>query len=351
MFEEKTYERLMQDILDNAPSDIDTRPGSIFYDAVSGITLKIAKLYTDLDHVFRLIFLDTASGEYLDLKAQEHGLKRFPASRSKYMFSFTGSTPETGERFFCNGMYFTLIQEDNTLFLEAEEPGTNSNNISADTAAVPVDTIDGLESAVFMRCVQPGAEEETDESLRTRIFEKIAGPSENGNKQHYKTWCESIGGVGRARIVPLWAGANTVKGIIINREGLPADPSVVSAVQEYIDPGASGLGEGAANIGAKFTAAAAKSKFVSVSFSAELASGKTVDNVKTEAQEAVKLYFKDIALSSETNAVVRISRIGSIIQNLDSLVDYSNLKINSGTVNIEIDHNAVPVIGQVTVNV
>lgn len=29
----------------------------------------------------------------------------------------------------------------------------------------------------------------------------------------------------------------------------------------------------------------------------------------------------------------------------------SNLKINSGTVNIEIDHNAVPVIGQVTVNV
>ena len=38
MFEEKTYESLMQDILDNAPGDIDTRPGSIFYDAVSGIT-------------------------------------------------------------------------------------------------------------------------------------------------------------------------------------------------------------------------------------------------------------------------------------------------------------------------
>lgn len=45
MFEEMTYEKILQDVLDNAPDGIDTRQGSIFYDAVAGPCLKIAKLY------------------------------------------------------------------------------------------------------------------------------------------------------------------------------------------------------------------------------------------------------------------------------------------------------------------
>lgn len=36
MFEEMTYEKILQDVLDNAPDGIDTRQGSIFYDAVAG---------------------------------------------------------------------------------------------------------------------------------------------------------------------------------------------------------------------------------------------------------------------------------------------------------------------------
>ena len=44
MFEDYTYERLLEDVLNNAPEGIDTRQGSIFYDAVSGVLIKIAKL-------------------------------------------------------------------------------------------------------------------------------------------------------------------------------------------------------------------------------------------------------------------------------------------------------------------
>ena len=55
MFEDYTYERLLEDVLNNAPEDIDTRQGSIFYDAVSGPLLKIAKLYTDLDLVVEMV--------------------------------------------------------------------------------------------------------------------------------------------------------------------------------------------------------------------------------------------------------------------------------------------------------
>ncbi|EKC58957.1 phage tail protein, partial [human gut metagenome] len=84
MFESNTYENLLKDVLDNAPEDIDTRQGSIFYDAVSGILVKIAKLYTDLELIFSLSQIDTASGEYLDMKASEYGIERHAAVNAEY---------------------------------------------------------------------------------------------------------------------------------------------------------------------------------------------------------------------------------------------------------------------------
>ena len=55
-------ERLLEDVLNNAPEGIDTRQGSIFYDAVSGVLIKVAKLYTDLDLVVELSRLTTTTG-------------------------------------------------------------------------------------------------------------------------------------------------------------------------------------------------------------------------------------------------------------------------------------------------
>jgi len=108
MFEEKTYENLMQSVLDNAPTDIDTRQGSIFYDAVSGIIIKIAEFYTDLELIFTLSRIETATGEYLDSKALEYGITRQSATFAQYFVEFTGIVPEIGERFFCNSLYFVL---------------------------------------------------------------------------------------------------------------------------------------------------------------------------------------------------------------------------------------------------
>lgn len=64
----------MDDVLAMAPPGIDTRKGSIFYDAVSATVNKIAKLYTDLDRVFELVFITTATENYLDLRAEEFGI-------------------------------------------------------------------------------------------------------------------------------------------------------------------------------------------------------------------------------------------------------------------------------------
>ena len=368
MFEAYTYEQLLEDVLAAAPSGIDTRQGSIFRDSVSGILMKIAKLYTDLDLVFELTQLDTAAGEYLDIKSSEYGITRHYATGAKYNVTFTGVTPDTGERFFTNGQYFTLKEDDNVLYLEAETAGISGNYIQNGTPAVPVNNIQGLTSATFGTILEYGADDETDDALRMRLREKIAMPTENGNKQHYKTWCESFDGIGRARIFPLWNGPNTVKAVLINPIGLPCSDNLVEQLQEYIDPATKGytatvggktyvvgdgLGEGVANLGAHFTAAAAGETVISVSFSAELVTGQTVDTATEEMTEALTKYLKDLVLTTEESAdvVIRLSAIGALIAGLESVIDYSDLEINGGTDNITPGDDNVPIAGEVTISV
>lgn len=368
MFEDYTYEMLLAEVLANAPSGVDTRQGSIFYDAVSGILIKIAKLYTDLELVFELTQIDTTTGEYLDTKASEYGITRHSATCTQYHFSYTGTEPDTGERFFTGGAYFVLKEgSDGALYLQAETAGTSGNNVQAGTPAIPVNNIQGLTSATFGEIREYGTDDETDDALRLRLREKIASPTENGNKQHYKTWCESFEGVGRARITALWNGPNTVKAVLINPLGLPCSEALVKSVQDYIDPATKGytaevdgktyvvgdgLGNGVANLGAHFTATAADETVINVEFTAELVSGATVDDAVEEMTEALTAYLRELVLTAESeDTVVRLSSVGALIAGLNSILDYSDLKINGDTEKVTPGEDNVPVTGEVTVNV
>jgi uncharacterized phage protein gp47/JayE len=360
MFEAYTYDHLLKDVLANAPPGIDTRPGSIFYDAVSGILLKVAKLYADLDFVSELVFIETASGAFLDKRAEENGLSRLPAARCNYYVSFEGVLPNVGERFFADGLYFTLLKNDGGVyFLSAEEAGAAANRVYAGAPAVPLNNIDGLASATFGEIMELGTDAESDDDLRNRIREKIAGPAENGNRQHYKTWCESVEGVGRARIVPLWKGPNTVKGILLNALGTPADDAVVARVQAYIDPDydgdgeGDGLGEGRANIGARFTAAAALEHTINASCTVTLTNGSTVGQAQTQMEEALREYLKQLTLDAhETQgAVVRIAAVGAMINGLPAVLDYGELELNADTSNINLNSDEAAVLGEASIRV
>lgn len=346
MFESNTYENLLQEVLDNAPDDIDTRPGSIFYDAISGILIEVAKLYTDLELIFSLSQLDTAGGEYLDVKASEYGIKRHDSVKAIYEAVLDGYTTEENERFFYDGKYFILSNNKFT----AEEPGTEYNGILYNANAVPVESIPTLKSAQFGKIIQYGADSEADESLRQRVFDKLSNPGENGNKQHYKIWCESIEGVGVAKIIPLWNGPNTVKGVLINTEGLPCSQQIVNSVQEYIDPGCTGMGEGTAGIGSFFTAVSPSEALIDIYAVIEISEEAEVVTVKAAVKKAISEYFKSVAYI-DNNMIVRYSEIGALITGIEGIVDYSSLSVNGGSENVTVSIESVPVMGVVELEI
>lgn len=242
-----------------------------------------------------------------------------------------------------------------------------ANIITSGDAAVPVTGAPGLQSATFGELIEPGVDIERDDSYRRRIREQLAGPAANGNRQHYKTWCESIDGVGRAKIIPLFAGQNTVMGVLFDADGKPAAQAVVDRVQEYIDPITEGVtvefgdsqvlvgdgcGDGVANIGAHFLAAAGGSAYITVEFTPTLNGTATLAMAQTQAERALTDYFKVLTLTSldREGIVVRRHDIGSILMDVPAIADYEQLRLNGERANVTVPLTEAPLLQEVIVH-
>ena len=363
MFEDMTKDKILSDLLSQAPDGIDTREGSIFYDAVKGAAMEIAKFYVDLNILTQLIFIDTAGGEFLDKRAAEYGIIRKAGEKAEYNFSYTGSKPIIREKYYYNGMYFDLGQyavipegesfpNPNTgYFLRAAEVGEEYNQIISGTPAIPVNPLTGMTSSTFGEIIRYGCDAESDEALRARIKDKISGPAENGNKANYKSWCEEIEGVGRAEIIPLWNGPNTVKGVLTSTDGRAISNDIVEEVQEYIDPDSEGLGEGVANIGAHFTAVSAVEKPINVTVSGVCPnSGYSSAQVTEEITRAINKYLQDVAVTSGPGSILA-TVVGSKIAALSSVNYYTSITLNSGQSSVTVLPTEVGVAGTIVVNI
>lgn len=369
MFEDKTYAYLVAQALSRAPSGIDTRQGSIYRDSIAGQMLVFASAYVDIDNMLRLMRIDTAEGEYLDDIATLFNMERSAATLATYSATLTatpGAAMDVPEetQFFAEELYFNLYYDslDNPYF-ECDTPGSAGNYILAGTDANPVSTVMNLASAKFGVLLTAGTDTESDSDFRERLKARIRALAENGNKEHYKQWCEEVTGVGHARIVPLWNGPNTVKGVIFGTDGGAASAEVVAAVQAHVDPATlghtatvngvtyvvgDGLGEGAANLGAHFTAVAPSTLTVNVSAELELATGADLDEAKARITAALTSYLSNLERDSNYGATIRYYQISSIIMDDASVLDIDDLLVNNSTQNIQLTSDQVSVLGTVT---
>ena len=113
MFEDKTYEALMAEALSYAPSNVDTRQGSIYRDALTGPILALAQFYVDLDNLVSLTRIDTAPDEYLDDKGEEYAVERQDAVCATYAAVIEGTPPNDGDEF--------IIGDANRIIAELEK--------------------------------------------------------------------------------------------------------------------------------------------------------------------------------------------------------------------------------------
>lgn len=184
-----------------------------------------------------------------------------------------------------------------------------------------------------------GANDEDDTSLLNRLLIKVQLPVTSGNINHYKLWALDVSGVGDVKVFPLWAGAGTVKVVIIDSNKQPASTDIVNAVASYIEENRP--------IGASVTVESAQALNIDITATITRDTNYTLEQVTANVSSKITAYLQSIAFKQN---IVSYAWIGSLLLESTGVLDYSNLTVNVGTSNVTIGDEQVAVLGQVTLS-
>lgn len=348
MFEDKTYEKLLETKMKNIPSDVDKREGSIVYDAVAGNSLETAQMYITIGEYYKETFGHTASRENLIKRASERGIYPKPASAGVYKGVFNVQVP-LGSRFSLNEYNYIVIKKLDSGSYEyqlecetlGEEPNGNTGTL------IPIEYIDGLTSAELTEILIPGEDEEETESLRARYLNSFDTQAYGGNIKDYEEKTLAISGVGSVKVTPVWQGGGTVRLTILDSEYDEASSALIERAQETIDPTKDGTGKGIAPIGHIVTVDTPLKKSIHIATNLTLEDIE-VTNIKDDIDNALMDYLLELRKNwaASNKIVIRISQIETRILAINNkIIDIGNTKINGREENLEIDIYEIPVWG------
>lgn len=349
---EITYEEIVSRLLNQVPDTLDKREGSIIYNALAPAAIEIMNLYDAMNLILEETFADTATKEYLIKRCQERGITMIAASPSVIKATFTPNTIDMmGYRFNCGSVNFivTKLLSNGVYELTCETSGTVGNSINYDL--IPIDYVEGLESATITELLIPGEEEEDTEDLRKRYFDSFSSQSFGGNVADYKEKVMDIDGIGGVKVYPTWNGGGTVKLVIQSGSFGAPSSDLISLVKEKMDPEAnSGKGMGLAPIGHVVTVAGVTSQTISISATFSFSKSYVWDDVKANVQSAIDDYLQELNEDWDScdNIIVRISQIESRMLNVEGVLDISNTKINNSATNLSVGADVVVVRGDMT---
>ena len=355
MYENMTYEFLLERALNRVPDSMDKREGSIIYDAVAPCCAELASVYIELDRVRKETFAGTASNiENLKLRTEERGILPYEATKAILQMETTPLNVEVaiGERFSLEKMNYIVTEkmEDGKYKVQCETAGTDGNKYFGQ--CIPINYIDGLETCIITELLIPAEDMEDIESLRKRYFNSFSNQTFGGNRADYEQKLKSLDGVGAVRLVRTIDGGGTVGVCFLNSEfGVPST-DLVADVQNAVDPRVShGEGLGFAPFGHTVTVSGAYGTKVNISMTLTYSTGWGWVDVESKVYEAIDAYFLELAKQWETvdDLVIRISQLETRILSVDGIVDITGTTLNGSAENLTVYswNNTIPVRGVV----
>lgn len=360
---EGTEELIHQRMLDTLPGDIDKTEGGFAWDATRPAAIELAQAYNALDMAVQLIFPMYANSGWLDLHGLTRGIYRKAAVAATGEVEVNGvagrgvpkgfrfATPSSdGEpNVIFESVEDVRIGEDGrvTVPIRCVEPGS-AGNVPANSITlmgVPAIGIGGISNP---KETSGGADEEDDDGLRDRIVLRDISIEESycGSTADYKRWAMSVPGVGGAVVIPTFNGPGTVKIVIVDEEGKPANDEIIDAVRNYIlspnDPDARLAPVDAAG---GLVIAAPDVKQINISVAIKLEDKGTLEAVETEFKRALVAYFTEAA----EEGVVRINEIGAMLIGFAEVADYKDLLLNEVAGNVVLQSDEYPVCGSIAV--
>ena len=372
-FQNKDYDYFLRKMLDAVPDNVDKREGSIIYDALAPAALVMGQQSLDMANVIKETYIKTASGEFLDYRAIEHGTSRYPATQTEAKAKVLNDRKEPldnvqiGDKFASIGdspIFYavTKINDDLTVELTAEVKGSSANSYIGQI--LPVTPNDLLSWAEITEIIAPARDVESDDHLRARLLSSQSWIAYGGNVADYLDMTSNIDEVGAAQIYPTWNGGGTVKVVILNNDLMPASASLVQKVKNVLDPeDKQAEGYGLAPIDHAVTVTAPEKLIVNVDISVKLDDTKVTRYVKDSITEAVEGYFQSLRedwadinqkLGRGYQETIYRSKILSQVMLTEGVVNAKLPSLNGKDADIDLIFNneksQLPVVGTVTIN-
>ena len=353
MYENVTFDIIMQRMLKKIPNSFDKREGSVIYDALAPAAVELQNMYIELDNVLNETFADTQSRPYLIKRVAERGIKPKSSTFAIRQGEFNINVP-IGSRFSLNTLNYVTIEKisDGVFKLQCETEG-NVGNIESGTL-IPIEYIDGLQTATLTDVLIPGEDEEETEKLRTRYFDSFDAQAFGGNIADYKNKTKSLDGVGGVKVKRAWNGGGTVKLVIIDSTYSVPSEELIDYVQEEIDPiGYQGEGVGLATIDHIVTVVGCGETSINIQTKLTYEEGWNWDAVKPYVEEVIDEYFGELSQSWESTdkngLIIRISQIETRLLDITGILDIADTTLNGSEENLVVDVDDIPTRGDITI--
>ncbi|MDD5987288.1 MAG: baseplate J/gp47 family protein [Eubacteriales bacterium] len=349
MYEEMTFENIMNQMLEEIPDGYSKDEGSLIYNAISLMAARLEEAYENLEEVNANMMVDTQDLEHLIASGAEAGVPIKEATCATFKAKFNIAV-EIGDAFQHSTEEYTYIVTDildetqHIYELECDDEGAAPNSSLGDIE--PVEYMPGFEEGSLIAVLTPGEDQEDEEVYRYRRMNYFASRPFAGNQAYYKQVMQELDGVGDVKAYRVTGSEDYNVLIVFTADGDDPIPTsdLIAEVQESVDPTQDGTGVGAAPIGALVKVEGVTAAAVTMSLSVALEDGYALSDIQTQAEDAVKEYFSEIASTWGDVDAVEIfkAKIESLVFDLSGVKDAYDL---TWSINGETDAHRSHVFG------
>lgn len=352
--EDEIHMRMMA----NLPDDIDDMPGGFPYDFTKPAAIEKAEFINyHMARALMIAFPQFAWDEWLDLHGKQvHLPRQEPAYASGYVLvSGTNGTKIAAGTVFCTpatdvspAIEFvtteaaTIGESGNTEISVMAVTAGSASNVAANTICIMAKPNKKILSVTNPEPVIGGTERESDDDY----YDRIAAEYDNsmtylGNDSDYIRWAKEAG-AGDCIVISAYDGPGTVKLVLVDRNGRPANDTLIQTVYNHIVSPDDRTARLLPTACAKLTCVAATT--VSISYTCTgLALDETTDIEKVKSD--FRLALIPAYEKAKTEGVLRYNAVRPLISAICGVKDFSLFLMNGGIENIRLSQEEYPETG------
>ncbi len=352
--ENEIHQRMMSHL----PKDIDDMIGGFPYDFTKPAAIELSEFINyHMVRALMIAFPQFAWDEWLDLHGKQVHLTRHEAECASGFVEVSGiagtvipsgtifCTPATNDspalEYVSNED--SIIGSDGTVTISvtAVTSGTISN-VAANTICMMAKPDKNILSVTNKEPITGGTERESNNAYYDRIAaEYDSSMTYLGNDSDYIRWAKEAG-AGDCIVVSAYDGPGTVKLVFVDRNGEPANNTLIQEVYHYIVSPDDRTKRLLPTACAKLVCVAATTVNINyICTGLSIDETTTIEQIKKDFKEAVmKIYDK-----AKNDGILRYNDVRPLISAINGVQDFDTFMINDNIVNIQLAQEEYPQTG------